>query len=65
MLPKTSASSVIPFVSTNINPAPRKKHVGEKFFLFIGFVFCMKKNEETKIKKIINMYDLGQTFDGI
>ena len=42
-------------VSTNINPDPRKKHVGEKFFLFIGFVFWMKKNEETKIKKSVDI----------
>ena len=65
VLPKTRASSVIPLVSINMNPEPKKKHVGEKFFLFIGLVVWINKKDETNIKKIINTYDFGQIFEGI
>ena len=53
--PNIFAASVIPLVSINIKPAPKKKHVGEKFFLFIGLVFWIKKKEDINTKKIMNI----------
>ena len=39
--------SVIHFVSTNINPAPKKKHIKEKFLFFILIILLRNIIEET------------------
>ena len=59
VLPQIFANSVIPLVSINIKPTPRKKLVKENFDKFIPVCFLIKIKDTINMKESNNMYDKG------